>query len=216
YRIERICEATGMDPFFIKKIKNIVDMEEELKEIEIDNLTPEILREYKKAGFSDKGIAQLIGVHGNEIFNLRKKYNIMPVYKKVDTCAGEVEAVSPYYYSTYDEINEAIPSKKRKVLVIGSGPIRIGQGIEFDYCSVHSILALKKFGIETIIVNNNPETVSTDFDTSDKLYFEPLTEEDVLSIIELEKPEGVILQFGGQTAIKLANFLDEMNVPILG
>ena len=141
---------------------------------------------------------------------------ITPVYKMVDTCAGEFEAVSPYYYSTYDEVTESYPSDHKKVIVIGSGPIRIGQGIEFDYCSVHSVLSLKKAGVETIIINNNPETVSTDFDTSDKLYFEPLTEEDVYNIIELEKPDGVILQFGGQTAIKLANFLADMNVPVLG
>lgn len=216
YLMEKICDITGMDPFFVKKIKNIVDMEEELKEYSLSEITPDVMRRYKKTGFSDKGIAQLIGSHGNDVFNLRKSMGIMPVYKMVDTCAGEFEAVSPYYYSTYDEICEAKPSDRKKVLVIGSGPIRIGQGIEFDYCSVHSIIALKKFGIETIIVNNNPETVSTDFDTSDKLYFEPLTEEDVLSIIEIEKPDGVILQFGGQTAIKLANFLDDMNVPILG
>lgn len=216
YRIEKISEITGMDPFFLKKIKNIVDMEEELKEYTLDTITPEIIRQYKKSGFADEGIAQLIGCKSADIRKFRKDNNILPVYKMVDTCAGEFEAVSPYYYSTYDEVNEAVPTNNRKIMVIGSGPIRIGQGIEFDYCSVHSIAALKKFGVETIIINNNPETVSTDFNISDKLYFEPLTEEDVMSIIELEKPEGVILQFGGQTAIKLANFLDEMNVPILG
>ena len=140
----------------------------------------------------------------------------MPVFKMVDTCAGEFEAVTPYYYSSYDSETEVRVSDKKKVMVIGSGPIRIGQGIEFDYCSVHCIKALKKAGIETIIVNNNPETVSTDFDTADKLYFEPLTEEDVLNVVETEKPDGVILQFGGQTAIKLANFFDEMHIPILG
>lgn len=140
----------------------------------------------------------------------------MPVFKMVDTCAGEFEAVTPYYYSSYDTETEVRVSDKKKVMVIGSGPIRIGQGIEFDYCSVHCIKALKKAGIETIIVNNNPETVSTDFDTADKLYFEPLTEEDVLNVVETEKPDGVILQFGGQTAIKLANFFDEMHIPILG
>ncbi len=216
YLMEKICEITGMDPFFVKKIQKIVLMEEELKNHTIDTITPEMLREYKKKGFSDKGIANLIGCGGDDVYKLRKKFNIIPVYKMVDTCAGEFEAVSPYYYSTYDEANEAAPSDHKKVLVIGSGPIRIGQGIEFDYCSVHSVMALKKFGIETIILNNNPETVSTDFDTSDKLYFEPLTEEDVLSVIELEKPDGVILQFGGQTAIKLANFLRDMKVPIYG
>ncbi len=216
YRMDKISEITGMDPFFIKKIKNIVDMEEELKEYSLATLTPELVTKYKKKGFADEGIAQLIGCKGADIRNFRKRYGILPVYKMVDTCAGEFEAVSPYYYSTYDEYNEAAPSDKKKVLVIGSGPIRIGQGIEFDYCSVHAINALKKFDIETIIVNNNPETVSTDFNISDKLYFEPLTEEDVMSIIELEKPDGVILQFGGQTAIKLANFLADMKVPIFG
>ena len=216
YRLDKISHASGMDPFFIQKIKNIVDMEEALKEYTIDTLPPEMLRTYKKAGFSDKGIAQLTGCDAAAVCRLRKELGILPVYKKVDTCAGEYEAVSPYYYSTYDEVNESVPSARRKVIVIGSGPIRIGQGIEFDYCSVHSVLALKKHGLETIIINNNPETVSTDFDTSDKLYFEPLTDEDVLNIIELEQPEGVILQFGGQTAIKLAGFLDKMQVPILG
>lgn len=216
YRMEKIAELTGMDPFFLQKIKNIVDAEEELKNYTLKDITYDIMRKYKKMGFSDKGIAELIGCHGNEVFELRKRLGVLPVYKMVDTCAGEFEAVSPYYYSTYDEVDESVPSDKKKVIVIGSGPIRIGQGIEFDYCSVHSILALEKAGVETIIINNNPETVSTDFDTSDKLYFEPLTEEDVYNIIEKERPDGVILQFGGQTAIKLANFLEEMNVPILG
>lgn len=216
YRMEKISELTGMDPFFIKKIENIVRMEEELKKYKLADITPEMMREYKMKGFSDKGMAELLGCPADAVYKLRKQQNILPVYKMVDTCAGEFEAVSPYYYSTYDQVNEASPSDKRKVLVIGSGPIRIGQGIEFDYCSVHSVLALKKQGVETIIINNNPETVSTDFDTSDKLYFEPLTEEDVYNIIELEKPDGVILQFGGQTAIKLANFLRDMNVPIYG
>lgn len=216
YRLEKIAEITGMDMFFLKKIKNIVDAEEELKRLSLDELDFDTLKHYKKLGFADRGIAQLIGCQPSDIYKKRKELGIIPVYKMVDTCAGEFEAVSPYYYSTYDNENEAIPEDKKKVIVIGSGPIRIGQGIEFDYCSVHSIFALKKAGIETIIINNNPETVSTDFDTSDRLYFEPLTEEDVYNIIELEKPDGVILQFGGQTAIKLANFLDEMKVPILG
>ncbi len=216
YPIDEIAKITIMDKFFLKKIKNIVDAEEEVKKLTLADFDKDTMRRFKKMGFSDRGLAQLLGVSVPEIYKLRKKLDVIPVYKKVDTCAGEFEAVSPYYYSTYDNENEAIPSDKRKVIVIGSGPIRIGQGIEFDYCSVHSVFALKKAGIETITINNNPETVSTDFDTSDKLYFEPLTEEDVYNIIELEKPEGVILQFGGQTAIKLANFLAEMNVPILG
>lgn len=216
YRTDMICEITGMDKFFVKKIKNIVDMEEALKQMTIDDLDAETLREYKKKGFSDKGMADILGVTPPDIYKLRVKDGILPVYKMVDTCAGEFEAVTPYYYSTYDQEDEVVVSDKKKVIVIGSGPIRIGQGIEFDYCSVHSVLALKRAGVETIIINNNPETVSTDFDTSDKLYFEPLTEEDVLNIVEKERPDGLILQFGGQTAIKLAKFLREMNIPIYG
>lgn len=216
YLMEKISKITGMDMFFLQKIKNIVSAEEELKKLSINDIDYDIMKKYKSLGFSDKGISQLIGCAESDLCAKRKELGVIPVYKMVDTCAGEFDAVSPYYYSTYDEENEVVPSDKKKVIVIGSGPIRIGQGIEFDYCSVHSVYALKKAGIETITINNNPETVSTDFDTSDKLYFEPLTEEDVYSIIELEKPDGVVLQFGGQTAIKLANFLDRMNVPILG
>ena len=216
YNLDMLSEITGMDMFFLHKIKNIVDAEEALKKLSLDEITYDIMKKYKKMGFSDKGIAELIGCGGDEVYKKRIELGIRPVYKMVDTCAGEFEAVSPYYYSTYDDVTESEPSDKKKVIVIGSGPIRIGQGIEFDYCSVHSVLSLKKAGVETIIINNNPETVSTDFDTSDKLYFEPLTEEDVYNIIELEKPDGVILQFGGQTAIKLANFLADMNVPVLG
>jgi len=216
YRMEKICEITGMDPFFLYKIKNIIDWEEELKELELKDITPEIMRFYKEKGFSDKGMADLLKCSPRNIYALRQKWNLHPVYKMVDTCAGEFEAVSPYYYSTYDTDCEVVVSDKKKVLVIGSGPIRIGQGIEFDYCSVHCVKALKNMGIETIIINNNPETVSTDFDISDKLYFEPLTEEDVYEVILKEKPDGVILQFGGQTAIKLANFLQEMEIPVYG
>ncbi len=216
YDILKLAEITGMDKFFLYKINNIVCAEEALKKLSLDKLDYEAFESYKKLGFSDMGMAQLMGTTEEAVTAKRKELGLYPVYKKVDTCAGEFEAVSPYYYSTYDKDDEVIVSDKKKVIVIGSGPIRIGQGIEFDYCSVHSILALKAKGIETIIINNNPETVSTDFDTSDKLYFEPLTNEDVYHIIEKEKPMGVILQFGGQTAIKLANFLEKMNVPILG
>ena len=214
--MREIAQITGMDIFFLTKIKNIVDAEEAFKKLKLSDLDYDTVKHYKKMGFSDKGMAQLIGCSQAEITKKRKELDIRPVYKMVDTCAGEFEAVTPYYYSTYDDDTEAVVNNGKKVIVIGSGPIRIGQGIEFDYCSVHSVFALKKAGIETIIINNNPETVSTDFDTSDQLYFEPLTEEDVYNIIELEKPDGVILQFGGQTAIKLANFLDKMNVPIYG
>lgn len=216
YRVEKVNEITGMDLFFLEKIKNIVIEEEKLKNSKVEDLTEEWLRELKKKGFSDKGIGDLVGCGPELVYNKRKQWNIMAVYKMVDTCAGEFDAISPYYYSTYDEVDEVQVSDKKKIMVLGSGPIRIGQGIEFDYCSVHCVLALKEVGIETVIVNNNPETVSTDFNISDKLYFEPLTEEDVLNIIEKERPDGVILQFGGQTAIKLAKFLRQMDIPILG
>ena len=216
YREEQVCKITGMDIFFVKRFKWIVEQEEILKEMEYEDLTPKYLRKLKRRGFADKAIAEFIGVAEDDIRELRIKWNIMPVYKMVDTCGGEFEAESPYYYSTYDEIDEVVVSDREKVMVMGSGPIRIGQGIEFDYCSVHAVQALKRRGIETIIVNNNPETVSTDFNTSDKLYFEPLTDEDTYHIIMKEQPKGVILQFGGQTAIKLAKFCDKMGIPVLG
>lgn len=216
YRLEKIHEITGVDMWFLKKIEGILTDESRLAEAKIQDLNPEWLKALKKKGFSDKGIGDLIGVSPEDVYRLRTIWNIQPVYHMVDTCGGEFEAVSPYYYSSYETFDEVEVSDNKKVIVIGSGPIRIGQGIEFDYASVHCVNALKKMGIETIIINNNPETVSTDFNISDKLYFEPLTEEDVLSIIDKEKPDGVMLQFGGQTAIKLANFLSEKKIPILG
>ena len=216
YRVEKVSEITGIDNFFVNKIKWIVDEEEKIKKSTLKGMNKEWLYVLKKKGFSDKGIADLLGVSPNLIYELRNTWNIKPVYKMVDTCGGEFEALSPYYFSTYDEYDEVEVSNRKKVMVIGSGPIRIGQGIEFDYASVHSVIALKKLGIETIIVNNNPETVSTDFNISDKIYFEPLTEEEVFNIVEKEKPDGVILQFGGQTAIKLAKFLSEKNISIYG
>ncbi|WP_456096134.1 carbamoyl-phosphate synthase large subunit [Peptostreptococcus sp.] len=216
YKLEMISTITGVDEWFLNKFKWIVDQEEKLRVMKIEDLNKEYLLELKKKGFSDKGMADLMKIDTEDLVELRKLYKIRPSYKMVDTCAGEFDAISPYYYSTYEEYDEVEISDKKKVIVLGSGPIRIGQGIEFDYCSVHAVIALRKLGIETIIINNNPETVSTDFDTSDKLYFEPLTEEDVYHIIEKERPEGVILQFGGQTAIKLAKFLSEKGVKILG
>ena len=216
YRIESIAKITGIDMFFLEKFKWIVHEETRLKLSSIDKLDKEWLLKLKKKGFSDKAIADMLRVTPDDIYRLRNIWNIKPAYKMVDTCGGEFEALSPYYYSTYEQYDEVEVSDKKKVIVIGSGPIRIGQGIEFDYASVHCVMALKKMGIETIIVNNNPETVSTDFNISDKLYFEPLTEEDVLNIIEKENPDGVILQFGGQTAIKLANFLKEKGIKTLG
>ncbi|PRR80171.1 Carbamoyl-phosphate synthase large chain [Clostridium liquoris] len=216
YREERVAQITGIDKFFIKKIKKIVEEEQKLRGSSVDDLDKEWLYSLKRKGFSDKGIGDMLNVSPEDIYRLRSIWNIKPVYKMVDTCGGEFEALSPYYYSTYESYDEVEVSDKKKIIVIGSGPIRIGQGIEFDYASVHCVKALKKLGIETIIINNNPETVSTDFDISDKLYFEPLTEEDVLNIIEKENPYGVILQFGGQTAIKLAKFLKQKNILTLG
>ncbi|EMS71837.1 carbamoyl-phosphate synthase large subunit [Ruminiclostridium cellobioparum] len=214
--LEEIYEITKIDYFFLCKIKELVLMEEKLKSYTPGQLTGDILRKAKKMGFTDRVIAKLTGTTKENITNLRKQQGIMAAYKMVDTCAAEFEAATPYYYSTYDNNSEVKQSSREKVLVLGSGPIRIGQGIEFDYCSVHSVWALKEMGYETIIANNNPETVSTDFDTADKLYFEPLTPEDVQNIVEAENPKGAIVQFGGQTAIKLTKALDEMGVRIFG
>ncbi|MBS6041291.1 MAG: carbamoyl-phosphate synthase large subunit [Clostridium baratii] len=217
YRVDKVSKITGIDKFFVEKIKWIVEEEQRLKLSKVEDLDKEWLLNLKKKGFSDKAIADFLNISPEDVNRLRDIWNIKPVYKMVDTCAGEFEALSPYYYSTYDEYDEVnITKDRKKIIVIGSGPIRIGQGIEFDYASVHCVKALKSMDIETIIINNNPETVSTDFDISDKLYFEPLTEEDVLNIIEKENPDGIILQFGGQTAIKLANFLKEKGINTLG
>ena len=207
-------EITKIDLWFIDKLALIVEMEKALK---TQPLTKELLFDAKRIEFPDTVIGNLTGKTEKEIKTLRNEYNIRAAYKMVDTCAAEFEASTPYYYSCYDGQNEAVETKpEKKVLVLGSGPIRIGQGIEFDYCSVHCTWAFKKEGYETIIVNNNPETVSTDFDIADKLYFEPLTPEDVESIVEREKPDGAVVQFGGQTAIKLTEALMKMGVPIFG
>lgn len=218
--VERAAELTGIDPFFLEKIKGLVNFEEiiieKVRRDKTTVLSPELLARAKRLGFSDAYLAELAGTNENDIREQRRRAGITPVYKMVDTCAAEFEAQTPYYYSTYEKENEAVPSQRRKVVVLGAGPIRIGQGIEFDYCSVHSVWALQEEGIESIIVNNNPETVSTDFDTSDRLYFEPLVLEDVLNILEQEKPEGVIVQFGGQTAINLAEPLEKAGIRILG
>lgn len=216
YIKERLQKLTGIDKFFMEKIEWIVKQEELLKKMKFKDLDEHYLRNLKKKGFSDKGIASLMGISERDIERKRKAYNIIPTYKMVDTCAGEFAADSSYFYSTYDQFDEVVVSNNRKVVVIGSGPIRIGQGIEFDYCTVHAVKTLKKLGIESIIINNNPETVSTDFSTADKLYFEALVTEDIMAILEKEKPEGVILQFGGQTAIKLANDLSDRGIKIIG
>ncbi|MDW7672958.1 MAG: carbamoyl-phosphate synthase large subunit [Bacillota bacterium] len=213
WTIREIAQLTRIDRWFLQKIKGIVDLEEELK---VKPLEYELIKQAKEMGFSDYHIAKLKGIQAQDVRNFRLAYSLLPAYKMVDTCAGEFEAHTPYYYSTYEEENEVIVNDTKKVIVLGSGPIRIGQGIEFDYCSVHSAWALRDAGVESIVINNNPETVSTDFDTSDKLYFEPLTLEDVLNIVDLEKPDGVLVQFGGQTAINLAGGLAEHGVKIFG
>ncbi|MFZ3384801.1 MAG: carbamoyl-phosphate synthase large subunit [Candidatus Methanoperedens sp.] len=197
---DEISRITSIDPFFIRKIRNIIDIEDTVKA----DLSPVNLRKAKRMGLSDERIAFLTEKTREEINDMRRHNGIIPTYKMVDTCAAEFEAATPYYYSTYEEQCEDIPSNKKKVLIIGSGPIRIGQGIEFDYCTVHAVTALREMGIETHILNNNPETVSTDYDTSDKLFFEPLTLEDVMNVIDRERPFGVMVQFGGQTSVNLA------------
>lgn len=208
-----IYNETKIDMLFLDKIKNIVDFEVVLKEHPMDD---ETLYQAKRLGFSDKYIGQVWGKSEQEMFLLRKKKGIMPVYKMIDTCASEFSSYVPYFYSTYEEENESIVSEKKKIVVLGSGPIRIGQGIEFDYSTVHAVWTIRDAGYEAIIINNNPETVSTDYTTSDKLYFEPLMTEDVMNIIEMEKPDGVIVTLGGQTAINLAASLDSLGVNIIG
>lgn len=216
YSISKIQNITKIDYFFLNQINDIVKIEMELAKKEIGNLDKSFLLALKKQGFSDVGISELLEVNTAEIMKLRNIWQIKPVYKMVDTCSAEFEAISSYYYSTYDSICEVKSNSNKKIIVVGSGPIRIGQGIEFDYASVHCIKSLRKQGYETIMVNNNPETVSTDFNISDRLYFEPITIEDVMGIIEKENPLGVMLQFGGQTSIKLAKELELRGVNVLG
>ena len=214
--VEEISSYTKIDPWFLFNIKQLVEFEKGFKCRDIKNITSKNLHEAKKLGYSDIQIAYLCNTHENEVRALRSKFNIKAIFKTVDTCAGEFEAYTPYYYSTYESESEVVSSDKEKIIILGSGPNRIGQGIEFDYCCVHASFALHDAGFETIMVNCNPETVSTDYDTSDRLYFEPLTFEDVLNVIEAEKPYGVIVQFGGQTPLKLALSLQKAGVNILG
>ncbi|ADQ46034.1 carbamoyl-phosphate synthase, large subunit [Caldicellulosiruptor kronotskyensis 2002] len=216
YDCKFISDLSKIDYFFIEKFKNIVDMSKQLKKYDIESLPYDLLQKAKRLGFGDSYIANLLKEDVDEVIEIREKCKLKPSFKMVDTCAGEFEAKTPYFYSTYEKETDLVVSSKPKAIVIGSGPIRIGQGIEFDYCCVHSIFALKEEGVEAIIINNNPETVSTDFDTSDKLFFEPLTKECVLDIIKQEKPMGVIVQFGGQTAINMASYLAKNGVKILG
>ena len=215
---QRINAITKIDMFFLDKIKKIVDFEkriEALKE-EGQEISRDLMYDAKRMGFSDSYIAEMLGKSEDEIWKLRKEMQIFPVYKMIDTCASEFESYVPYFYSTYEEENESVVSDKKKILVLGSGPIRIGQGVEFDYSTVHAVKTIRAMGYEAIVVNNNPETVSTDYTTADKLYFEPLTPEDIMNIVELEKPEGAIATLGGQTAVNLAEPLTKRGVKIIG
>mgnify|MGYP000969467058 CR=1 FL=1 len=216
YTVKEAHRATRIDPWFLVQVKELVDIENRLKEYSLPELSKEEMLFLKKKGFSDRRIAKLLKVKEDQVRARRHELGIRPVYKRVDTCAGEFPTDTAYMYSTYEEESEVNPSDRRKIMILGGGPNRIGQGIEFDYCCVHAAIALKELGFETIIVNCNPETVSTDYDTSDKLYFEPLTLEDVLSIYHKEKPLGVIAQFGGQTPLNLAADLKKYGVNILG
>ncbi|MGZ7208434.1 MAG: carbamoyl-phosphate synthase large subunit [Methanobacterium sp.] len=212
--MDEIIDITKIDQFFLYKIMNVIDFENRLNKDSLKD--PLMLRKAKRMGFSDKKLSEITGYGESNIRKMRKENGIIPAYKMVDTCAAEFEAKTPYYYSTYEQFDEVEVSENKKVIILGAGPIRIGQGIEFDYCCVHGAMALKDEGIETIVINNNPETVSTDYDISDKLYFDPLTFEDVMGIIDKEKPHGVVVQFGGQTSINLAVPLAEEGVRILG
>ena len=214
--IERIAELTRIDPWFLSQVQDLVEEEKKVRDGGLESLDTGRLRALKRKGFSDGRLAKLLGIDESVIRKRRQKFGIHPVYKRVDTCAAEFSTATAYLYSTYEEECEAAPTDKRKIVILGGGPNRIGQGIEFDYCCVHAALALREDGFETIMINCNPETVSTDYDTSDRLYFEPLTFEDVMEIIALEKPEGVIVQYGGQTPLKLARALAAAGAPIIG
>ena len=216
YTVKEAHRATRIDPWFLVQVKELVDIENRLKEYSLPELSKEEMLFLKKKGFSDRRIAKLLKVKEDQVRARRHELGIRPVYKRVDTCAGEFPTDTAYMYSTYEEESEVIPSDRRKIMILGGGPNRIGQGIEFDYCCVHASMALREDGYETIMVNCNPETVSTDYDTSDRLYFEPVTLEDVLEIIDVEKPEGVIVQYGGQTPLKLARALEANGVNIIG
>ena len=220
FSVDRIYQLSGIDPWFVANIEQLIVLEQQLTDkSQSEKNTPDffdLLRKAKQYGFSDRRLATLLSTSEAEVRQIRQSAEIRPVYKRVDTCGAEFEAYTPYLYSTYETECEAAPTGKRKIMILGGGPNRIGQGIEFDYCCVHGAFSLSAAGFETIMVNCNPETVSTDYDTSDRLYFEPLTLEDVLEIVEIEKPEGVIVQFGGQTPLKLAVALEQAGVPVIG
>ena len=216
YSLDKIYDLTKIDPWYLVYIEDLMNIESELKNKEIDSINHEKMQSLKSKGFSDARLANLLSVNEIDIRKLRISQGIVPVYKRVDTCAAEFKTTTAYLYSTYDEECESMPTSKDKIIILGGGPNRIGQGIEFDYCCVHAAMAVSDAGYESIMINCNPETVSTDYDTSDRLYFEPLTFEDVMSVIDLEKPKGVIVQFGGQTPLKLAQALKNAGAPIIG
>ena len=210
YRLSRV------DPWFLEQLQEVMEIQREVEGKKLEEISPELLRVFKEAALSDRRLAYLTDTTEDKVRSYRKQLKVTPVYKRVDTCGAEFESFTPYLYSTYEQEDEAAPTDKRKIMILGSGPNRIGQGIEFDYCCCHASFVLRDEGFETIMVNCNPETVSTDYDTSDRLYFEPLTFEDVMNIVEVEKPEGVIVQFGGQTPLNLAMRLHKAGVPIIG
>jgi carbamoyl-phosphate synthase large subunit len=216
YSLDVLYEITRIDPWFLNQLQQILEVKSELKRFSLASVPASVLHIAKQYGFSDPYLAELWGASAEEVLERRRALNVRPVFKRVDTCAAEFESFTPYLYSTYEEEDEAEPTDRKKIMILGSGPNRIGQGIEFDYCCVHASYALKEEGFETIMVNCNPETVSTDYDTSDRLYFEPLTFEDVMAIVEEERPTGVIVQFGGQTPLNLARQLKAAEVPIIG
>ena len=216
FSLKEVQELSKIDAWFLVQIQELMTLEQAISNTSLKKLSEKEIFYLKRKGFSDGRLAQLLNVAEMQVRKYRHKLKIHPVYKRVDTCAAEFATDTAYLYSTYEEENECMPSKKEKIMVLGGGPNRIGQGIEFDYCCVHAAMAMRELGYETIMVNCNPETVSTDFDISDRLYFEPLTLEDVLEIVRMEKPKGVIVQYGGQTPLKLAKSLEKAGVPIIG
>src|SRR5437764_2435685 len=216
WSIDEIYRLSKIDPWFLEQLQDVMEIQKDIEGRQLEDISPELLRSFKEVALSDRRIAYLTGTSEDEVRAYRKRKGIVPVYKRVDTCGAEFESFTPYLYSTYEEEDEAEPTDRRKIMILGSGPNRIGQGIEFDYCCCHASFALRDAGFETIMANCNPETVSTDYDTSDRLYFEPLTFEDVMNIVDAERPEGIIVQFGGQTPLNLATRLHDAGVPIIG
>src|SRR5258705_2619088 len=214
--IAEIYRLSRVDPWFLEQLQDVMEIQKGIEGLKLEEISPELLRSFKEVALSDRRLAYLTDKSEDEVREYRKKLDVVPVYKRVDTCGAEFESFTPYLYSTYETESEAAPTDRRKIMILGSGPNRIGQGIEFDYCCCHASFALRDAGFETIMVNCNPETVSTDYDTSDRLYFEPLTFEDVMNIVDVEKPEGVIVQFGAQTPLNLAMRLHRAGVPIIG